>query len=180
MLWTLYLVNYLFLFQQLWLSEFFSCSFVWNKFLCFFILLKHLCLYKIKWKLPILVFSDWCPCMRLSVHSLHEPTGFDAWFGSEVNTSHVFPQDVLATITLVGGGLEMEGLERDACVNQGSPLLSRQYHVTEDESGSQVAEAETLRVQVCPAPFHVCVYVLSPSLSTGILSTERCRARVGT
>lgn len=87
---------------------------------------------------------------------------------------------MLATITLVGGGLEMEGLERDACVNQGSPLLSRQYHVTEDESGSQVAEAETLRVQVCPAPFHVCVYVLSPSLSTGILSTERCRARVGT
>lgn len=118
--------------------------------------------------------------MRLSVHSLHGPTGFDASFGSEVSTSHVFPQDVLATITLVGGGLEMEGLERDAGVNQGSPLLSRQNHVTEDESGSQVAEAETPRVQVCPAPFHICVCVLSPSLSTGILSTERYRARVGT
>ena len=84
--------------------------------------------------------------MRLSVHSLHGPTGFDASFGSEVSTSHVFPQDVLATITLVGGGLEMEGLERDAGVNQGSPLLSRQNHVTEDESGSQVAEAEVIKV----------------------------------
>ena len=39
-----------------------------------------------------------------SLCSLSVPSGFDGRGGSEVSTGHIFPQDVLAAITLVGDG----------------------------------------------------------------------------
>ena len=47
------------------------------------------------------------------------------------DTCDIFPQRELPAITLVGGGgLEMEGLELEPGVRQGSPLLSGHYYPT--------------------------------------------------
>ena len=45
-----------------------------------------------------------CPCVGISLYSLHVPNGFGdrAEFG--VNTIHVFPQGTVTAITLVDGG----------------------------------------------------------------------------
>ena len=46
----------------------------------------------------------WCPYMGASIYSLHVNSAFDGRTGFDVNTSHAFPQGVLAAITSVGGG----------------------------------------------------------------------------
>ena len=40
--------------------------------------------------------------------SLHVSSGFDVRAGSEMSKGHAFPEGVLAAITLVGGGVDME------------------------------------------------------------------------
>ena len=50
---------------------------------------------------PIPVLKE-CPCEGAFLFSLRVPSGFGGRAGSAVSTSHVFPQGVLAAITLVG------------------------------------------------------------------------------
>ena len=57
--------------------------------------------------------------MAVSLCSLHVPSGFGGRAGSKVSTGQIFAYGVLAVITLVGGGLEMEGLEPVPGVSQG-------------------------------------------------------------
>ena len=52
-------------------------------------------------QLPIAVLKG-CPCVRVSLRSMQVPGGFDGRSAFDVKTSHVFPQCVLATISLVG------------------------------------------------------------------------------
>ena len=59
--------------------------------------------------------------MGASLDSLHVPSGFGGRAGSDMSTSHIFPQGVLAASTLVGYGLEMEGLKPELGVTQTSP-----------------------------------------------------------
>lgn len=40
--------------------------------------------------------------LRVSLYSLHLPSGFGVRAGFNINTSHMFPQGVLAAINLVG------------------------------------------------------------------------------
>ena len=54
-------------------------------------------------KLPVPVLKG-CPCVGTCLCSLCVLSGFGGRAGSDVSTGHVFPQDVLAAITLVGGG----------------------------------------------------------------------------
>ena len=42
--------------------------------------------------------------MRVSLYRLQVPSGFGGRARFDVNTSHVFPLDVLAAIILIGGG----------------------------------------------------------------------------
>ena len=62
--------------------------------------------------------SKWCPCVGVSHCSLSVPSGFGGRTGSEGSMDHVFPQGVLAAITVVGGGeVEMEELEPEPVVS---------------------------------------------------------------
>ena len=53
-------------------------------------------------QLPILVLKG-CPCVGVPLCSMHVPTSFDGRAGSELSTSHIFLQCVLAVITLAWG-----------------------------------------------------------------------------
>ena len=44
-----------------------------------------------------------CPYVSVSLFSLCVPSDFGRRAGFDMNTSHVFPQGVLAAVTLVGG-----------------------------------------------------------------------------
>ena len=46
---------------------------------------------------------------RASLYSLCVPSGFDVKAGFQVNISHIFPQGILAAVTLVGGKTEDDG-----------------------------------------------------------------------
>ena len=91
--------------------------------------------------------------MGVSLYSLHVPSRFGGRAGSDVSRSHIFPQGVLAAITLVGGGAGDEGARARA-----SPLLSGQHHPTGGGGRSQGAEAEALRVRskLALSPVSVC------------------------
>ena len=54
-------------------------------------------------QLPILVLKG-CACVGTSLYSLCVPSGFVGRAVSDMSMSHIFPQGVLAAITLVGGG----------------------------------------------------------------------------
>ena len=45
-----------------------------------------------------------CPCVGASLYSLHVTNGFGGRAVSDVLTNHVFPQDGLAAVTLIGSG----------------------------------------------------------------------------
>ena len=64
--------------------------------------------------------------MRGSLESLHVPNGFGRKHWFDVNTSNIFPQGVLITITFVGGGAEDGGIgARARCVwGEGLSLCS--------------------------------------------------------
>ena len=49
------------------------------------------------------------PCVGATLHSLHVPSGFGGEAGSDVNTSHIFLQGMLAAVTLVEGGTAERG-----------------------------------------------------------------------
>lgn len=54
-------------------------------------------------KLLLILVLKWCACMGVSLYVLYVP-GVIGRAVSEGNRSHIFPQGVLATVTLVGGG----------------------------------------------------------------------------
>ena len=49
-------------------------------------------------------WSVYCPCLEVSLCSLLVPIGFGETSECEVCMDHVFPQSVLAAVTLVRGG----------------------------------------------------------------------------
>ena len=59
--------------------------------------------------------------MGMSLYRLCIPNAFGGRAGFDMNASHVFPQGVLAAITVVGGGLEMKGLQLGLGVRWGFP-----------------------------------------------------------
>ena len=62
----------------------------------------------------------WCPYMGAPIHSLCVPSAFFGRAGFDIITSHIFPQDVLAAITLVGGGAGEGGARAGARCGAGS------------------------------------------------------------
>ena len=62
--------------------------------------------------------------MGASLSSLHVPIGFGGRVGSGMNTIHVFPQGVLAAITLVGGEPGEGRARTKARCEVGLPLCS--------------------------------------------------------
>lgn len=50
-----------------------------------------------------------CPCVGASLYSLCIPGGFCGRVGFYMSTSHIFFQEVLAAITLVGGEVGLDG-----------------------------------------------------------------------
>ena len=52
--------------------------------------------------------------MGASLYCLHVPSGFGRSAGSDVSSSHIFPQGVLAGIILVGGRAEDGGARAGA------------------------------------------------------------------
>ena len=72
-------------------------------------------------QLPIVVLKG-CPYVGVSLCSLHMPSGFGGRAGYDVNTSEVFPQGVLAAITLVGGRAEDGGGSAGARCELGFPF----------------------------------------------------------
>ena len=66
-----------------------------------------------------------CSYVGISLCRLCVPSVSDGGAGFDVDASHVFPQGVLAAITLVGVGLELEELEQAPGVRQ--DFLSGQW-----------------------------------------------------
>ena len=73
--------------------------------------------------LPIPVLKGY-PCVGAPLCSLRVPGGFDVRARSEVSSSHILPQSVLAAITLVGGGARDEGVRARARCEPGLLLCS--------------------------------------------------------
>lgn len=63
-----------------------------------------------------------CPHLRGSLRRMHMPNAFHGRSGFDVDASHVFPQDLLAAITLVGSGTYDEGPRACKECEAGLPL----------------------------------------------------------
>ena len=74
------------------------------------------------------------------------PSIFDVRAGFNVDASHIFPQCVLATITLIIGVMPCVG-GPEACMVSGgtSSLLSGSHHPARGQVSSQVARVEAPR-----------------------------------
>ena len=97
--WILYLVNYLYFII---FSVLFSCSFNREQFLCLFILLN----YSISMNSASIITNDGLEIVSLcgSVHyRLLMPSAFVWRARFDMDKSHIFLQDMLTAITLVGG-----------------------------------------------------------------------------
>ena len=152
MLWTHYLVNYFFYFISHFF-RFFPYSFNWNKFLCLPIWLNFLCLYEISWSCYL--FQSWSGVLVWEhPYLIYVCSKTDGRAGSDSIRSHIFPQGVLAAITLVGGGAGGGGAKARARCEQGLFLCSLTNTIG---SISQVAGAEDLRVRSKLALFPVSV-----------------------
>lgn len=67
--------------------------------------------------------------------------------------SPISSQGMLVVVSLVGGGVEMEGLEPQPVMSQEKSWLRTQHHLVEGQVMSQAAGAEALRVRAELAPF---------------------------
>ena len=74
-------------------------------------------------KLPIVVLKA-CPYVGASLYRLHMPSASGGRAGFYVNSSHAFPQGVLAVVTLVGCGAGDGGAKARARCEAGLPLCS--------------------------------------------------------
>lgn len=75
------------------------------------------------------VVLKWCAYIGVSLCSLCVPSGFGVRAGLQVNVSHIFPQEYLAAVTLVGGKTEDKGTRARARCELMLPVLSGCYHV---------------------------------------------------
>ena len=93
--------------------------------------------------LPTLVLKG-CPFVGVSLYRLCVPHGFGGRAGSEVSTSHVFPQGVLAAIISVGGGTGDGGARARARCESGLPLCSvANTTLSGVEAGPKLLEQKT-------------------------------------
>ena len=69
----------------------------------------------------LIVILKVCPCVRVSLYSLCVPGGFDGRTGFDMNTSQIFPQGVLAAISMVGGETGDAVTRTRASLSQGFP-----------------------------------------------------------
>ena len=99
-----------------------------------------------------LVWSCGCSMWECPLYRLHVLSAFSGRAGFNVDTSHNFPQGVLAAITLVGDGTANWGAR-----GRTFPLLSGCHCSVGCRVWSQVAGAETLRVVWELPLFHLCV-----------------------
>lgn len=102
--------------------------------------------------------------MLLSGASLYRLQALSVWstgFGREA--SHIFPQGVLTTITLIGAGAGMEWVVLESGVRQYFPSSQACHYPIRSKVWSQVAGAEALRVPACSV-FLECVFTLLPAL----------------
>ena len=98
------------------------------------------------------------PCVGMSICSPYLPSGFGGRAGSDVSMSHIFPQGVLAAITLVGGGAGYGGAKARASCELGLLLcLVAITFLLGTVRGSQGAGAEALRVASKLVLFHLSV-----------------------
>ena len=74
-------------------------------------------------QLPVAVLKGY-PFVGASLCSLHVPSAFGGTARFDMNRSHIFPQCVLAAITLVGGGAGDGGSRDRAKCEAGIPLCS--------------------------------------------------------
>ena len=77
-------------------------------------------------QLPIVVLK-WCSYVGAFIYRLHVPNAFGERAGFDVDPSHVFPQGVLAAITLVGSGTRDGSARAGALCKVRRPLCSG-YH----------------------------------------------------
>lgn len=114
-------------------------------------------------QLPIAVLKG-CPCVGVSLCSLHVPSGFGRRAGFDVNKSRIFPQSVLVAIVLVGSGAGDGGAEVRARYEL--ELLLCPEAITAYWVWDQVFRVETLRVrsELVLFPLSVC----SPTPSSSI------------
>ena len=92
---------------QAWLPNYVVQTFsfllvLWYKFLCLLILLNFLYLYEIRCNSYLFLVLKRCPCVGVSLCSLHVTSSFGARAESEVGTCCIFPQKVLAATTVMG------------------------------------------------------------------------------
>lgn len=96
--------------------------------------------------------------------------------GSDMSTGHIFSQDVLAAITLVGGGAGEGNIRARARCDPGLPLFSGANTILlVAGEGPTLLVQKVLSVGSDMAPFILSVF--SPPPSTGILTPERSSAR---
>ena len=107
--------------------------------------------------LPFQVLKG-CPSLGAFLSRVYLPTGFGGRAGSDMNTSHIFPQGVQAAITLVGCGAGDGGTR--ARFRHELGLLFCSVAVTLYHAGVrfQVAGAEVLRVVSMLTLFPLSVY----------------------
>ena len=74
-------------------------------------------------QLPIAVLNV-CAYVRVSLYRLHVPSAFGGRAGFDVDASNIFLQDVLASVTLVGGGTAHRGAKAEAGCEARLPLCS--------------------------------------------------------
>ena len=92
-----------------------------------------------------------CPCVGTFLYSLCVPLGYGGRAGFDM--SHISSQGMLVAVSLVGGGVEMEGLEPQPVMSQEKSWLRTQHHLVEGQVMSQAAGAAALRVRSELAPF---------------------------
>lgn len=66
-------------------------------------------------QLLILVLKGW-HCVEVSLYNPHVHSGFGGEAGSYISMNHVFPHNVRAAISLVGGGaVDAGAIARESC-----------------------------------------------------------------
>ena len=93
------------------LKSSFSCSFIWNKFLVFSFSLSFFISMKLGEPVSYFDLEAVSFCGSNLIRSVCSQW---LWWetGSDISMNHVFPQGLLAAITLVGGGARDRGLEQ--------------------------------------------------------------------
>ena len=110
-------------------------------------------------QLPFVVLKGFL-YVRASLYSLHVPSGYGRRARSDVSKSHIFPQGVLAAISLVEGGA---GDGRARARARASSMLSGHHCLTGGRVGAQGTGAEALKVrsELVPFPLSVCTTPLA-------------------